>query len=278
MAVMEIVLLITRYHALVLLLLAMLFPNEIGALQTQGDTLSGRQDQVELEDSGPVRLSKSPRVSDDFFNDTLFVGDSVTRKLELYALKQRKTDPELLGDARFYAAASLGSGNLQKPISNKSVHPKVNGTKMFVEDAVAACEAKKVYIMLGMNDIAVYDIQGSVDNMMALIGKVREKSPGVEVYVQSVTPRILGKDQKTLNNRNIVRYNQLLCDTIEASGLRHVWFVDVASVLRGEDGTLPRAYCSDPGDQGIHFTDAACKIWIDYLYTHTPQAGPKSAL
>jgi hypothetical protein len=278
MAVIEIILFIARTNALVLLLLAMLFPNAIEGRQLQENALSGGQAQVEMAYSGPVRLPEGPRVSDDFFNDTLFVGDSVTRKLELYALKQRKTDPELLGNARFYAAASLGSGNLQKPISNKSVHPKVNGTKMLVEDAVAACEAKKVYIMLGMNDIAVYDIQGSVDNMMALIGKVREKSPGVEVYVQSVTPRILGKDQKTLNNRNIVRYNQLLCDTIEASGLRHVWFVDVASVLRGEDGTLPRAYCSDPGDQGIHFTDAACKIWIDYLYTHTPQAGPKSAL
>ena len=38
-----------------------------------------------------------------------------------------------------------------------------------------------------MNDIAVYGIQGSVDNLMALIGKVREKSPDVEIYVESVT-------------------------------------------------------------------------------------------
>ena len=39
--------------------------------------------------------------------------------------------------------------------------------------------------------------------------------------------------------------------------------------LRDEEGYLPEAYCSDPEDQGIHFTDLACGIWIEYLYTHT---------
>lgn len=103
-----------------------------------------------------------------FFSGALFVGDSVTRKLELYVRNQRKTNPGLLGDARFFSIASLGSGNLQKPVSPKSAHPKLNGQKMLLEDAVTACGAKKLYIMLGMNDIAVYGIQGSVDNLMAL--------------------------------------------------------------------------------------------------------------
>ena len=216
-------------------------------------------------------LRSGPRVEDAFFDDTLIVGDSVTRKLELYVRNQRKTDPNLLGKARFFTAGSLGSGNLQRPITQKSVHPKLDGVKMTLEDAVATVKAKKVYIMLGMNDIAAYGVQGSVDNLMALIGKVREKSPRVEIFVESVTPRVRGRDEKTLNNANIVKYNELLCQTIRDSGIPKLWFVDVASALRDEDGTLPRAYCSDPGTMGIHFTDAACEIWIDYLYTHTPR-------
>ena len=106
--------------------------------------------------------------------------------------------------------------------------------------------------------------------MLTLIRKVRKKAPDVAVYVQSATPRIRGKDQKTLNNANLVKYNEALCAALEDSGLKDVYFVDVASALRGEDGTLPMEYCSDPEDQGIHFTDAACEIWINYLYTHTP--------
>lgn len=269
MTVIEIILCIARGQAVAVLLAAMLFPGAIRVPASDSNPPAAQVQAME-EEPGPVLIPEGPRAEDAFFDDTLFVGDSVTRKLELYVRNQRKTNPSLLGTARFFSIASLGSGNLQRPVSRKSAHPKLNGQKMLLEDAVVACEAKKLYIMLGMNDIAVYGIQGSVDNLMALIGKVREKSPDVEIYVESVTPRVRGKDQKTLNNANIERYDQLLCETIESSGLANIWFVDVASVLRGEDGTLPRKYCSDPGVQGIHFTDAACEIWIDYLYTHTP--------
>ena len=265
------ILLVTRRLTAMVLFMAMLFPNAIQVPQApRGDSPIQHQP-AGGEDGGALGLPGNLRVEDSFFNDTVFVGDSVTRKLELYVRNQRKKNPVLLGDARFFSIPSLGSGNLQKPVSRKSAHPKLNGQKMLLEDAVVACKAKKLYIMLGMNDIAIYGIQGSVDNMMTLIGKVRERTPGVEIYVESVTPRVRGKDQKTLNNANIERYNRLLCETIEKSGLPNLWFVDVASVLRGEDGTLPRKYCSDPGVQGIHFTDAACEIWLDYLYTHTPQ-------
>ena len=34
-----------------------------------------------------------------------------------------------------------------------------------------------------------------------------------------------------------------------------------------ENGALPEKYCGDPEPegQGIHFTNEACKIWVDYL-------------
>ncbi len=252
---------------MLVLLVATLFPGTI-ALAPEPEPPKPLI-QIEVREIGSLGLPKRAPVEDGFFDDTLFIGDSVTKKLELYVREKRKSEPNLLGNARFYSAASLGSGNLQNPVSRKSIHPKINGQKMLPEDAVAACGAKKLYIMLGMNDIAIYGIEGSVDNMMALIDKVRAQSPDVQIYVQSVTPRLKGYNQKMLNNANIERYNQLLCETIESSGLENIWFLDVASVFRGADGSLQRAYCSDPHDQGIHFTDAACDIWIEYLYTHT---------
>jgi hypothetical protein len=52
-------------------------------------------------------------------------------------------------------------------------------------------------------------------------------------------------------------------------------FVDVAGVMRDEKGNLPDAYCSDAPTMGMHFTNEACQVWVDYLLTHTgyvPQA------
>ena len=34
-------------------------------------------------------------------------------------------------------------------------------------------------------------------------------------------------------------------------------------------GHLIRSYCSDPDGMGMHFAYAGCKVWVDYLYTHT---------
>ena len=31
------------------------------------------------------------------------------------------------------------------------------------------------------------------------------------------------------------------------------------------DGYLPSEYCGDQEAQGIHFTDAACELWVKYL-------------
>ena len=272
-----------RALALALLAATALFPIGANDARADGD-IFGMEVAPELEalptptpepeptpDSSVLGLPKGSRAKDSFFNGTLFVGDSVTLKLERYVRAARKKNPSLLGKAKFFCAGSLGSGNLQEKVSAKSNHPSLKGKKMLLEDAVKASKAKRVYIMLGMNDIAVYGIQGSVDNMMSLIRKVRKKSPNVEIYVQSATPRLKGKDQKKLNNANLEKYDQQLCQAVKDYGKPGVYFVDVASALRADDGTLPKAYCSDPEGQGIHFTDEACEIWIDYLYTHTPQ-------
>ena len=219
----------------------------------------------------PLGLPAGARVSDDFFNGTIFVGDSVTLKLDRYVRQVRQSDaPNLLGNAKFFTSGGLGSGNLQEPVTKDSSHPTFKGKKMLLENAIAEAKARKVYIMLGMNDLAVFGVEGSVDSMMSLLKRIRENSPEVEIFVESATPRLAGKDQKTLNNANLEKYNELLCAAVESSGMEKVYFVDVASVLRDENGCLPLEYCSDPEDQGIHFTDEACQIWIDYLYTHTP--------
>ena len=36
-----------------------------------------------------------------------------------------------------------------------------------------------------------------------------------------------------------------------------------------ENGYLRQDYCSDADGMGIHFTNAGCAAWVDYLFTHT---------
>ena len=213
----------------------------------------------------PPEEATNPPVDWSWFDDAVFVGDSVSLKLKYYATQMRKSDPGFLGKAQFLTAGSLGSGNALWEVSSESVHPSYQGKKMLLEESIPKTGAKKVFIMLGINDIAVYGIDGSVKNLETLLDRIAAAVPEVQFYVQSATPIHRGCEKRVLNNANLEIYNQ----SVQALCERRGWhFMDVASVLRDAEGFLPSAYCSDREGMGIHFTDAACQVWLDSLKTH----------
>ncbi len=210
------------------------------------------------------QLPKSARVSSDYFDDVVFVGDSISEGLNYYEAAN-----DVLGKAKFLTSVSLGSTNALWAVSDRSVHPRWNGQKMKVEDAIPLTGAKKVYIMLGMNDIISVGVDRSIQNFTTLCNKILKKSPHVQMYVESVTPRTnqgAKSDNGPLNNKSITAYNKKLSALCQTRGW---YFVNVAEVMFDSTGYLNRSYCSDPNGMGMHFAYAGCKVWVDYLYTHT---------
>ena len=203
-------------------------------------------------------------VGASFFDDAVFIGDSISLRLTMYC----QANPDALGKAQFLTAGSLGSGNaLWDENSQDAVFPTYNGQAVTLQDGVQKSGAKKVFIMLGMNDVGLYGVEGARDNMETLIGLILEKSPNVTIYVQSMTPMLTTHQLKSLNNPNIEAYNKLLREMCA----EHGWnFVDVASVMKESDGGLIPAYCSDGGDggMGMHFTNEGAVAWVNYLRTH----------
>ncbi len=211
-------------------------------------------------------VPESAEKDQSFLNGAVFVGDSVTLKLKNYVTQKRKSEPGFFGTAAFLAAGSMGSGNALQPLSADSIHPYYNGDKALLEDSAAKMGADKVYLMLGINDVAPYGVEGAAKNLEILAKRFRDQVPGIKIYIQSATPMLPEKQKKTLNNPNLERYNQLVSEFCEKDGWH---FLDVASVMRDGTGSLKREYCSDPDDLGLHFTDAACEVWIHYILTHT---------
>ncbi len=213
----------------------------------------------------PGAVSESAKVKSDYFDNVAFVGDSVSLKLSYYA-----ASTGCLGKAQFFTAGSLGANNALWEISDESVHPSYRGEKTLIEDCIALSGVKQVYIMLGMNDIGLYGVEDTIKSYETLISRILKESPDVKIVIQSMTPMtststILGS---SLNNENIKLYNQKLSDLCAAKG----WaFVDVASVMYDAQGVnLNPDYCSDPVGLGVHFTEAGCDAWVEYLSTHTP--------
>lgn len=217
---------------------------------------------------GPLGLPEGERVEDSFFNGAVFVGDSVTMKLRNYVVQQRRGDhPKMLGNAKFLVEGGLGSHNLVAPVTKSSLHPTIGGKKMTLEDALEKLNAKKVFIMLGANDVYSTGLDKSVANMGTLIRRIHEKLPDVQIFIESATPRF---NERGPNSNSLFKYNCALYKEMAELQLEGVYFVDVAYVMRGDDGRLIKAYCSDADGMGLHFTDKGCQEWLKYLYTHTP--------
>lgn len=232
------------------------------------ETPSGENgmDMIEYAHRIEGQVVECGRVDKSYFDDVAFVGDSISNYLGYYA-----TATGALGNATFLTSGSLSATNALWEISEESVHPRYNGEKMLIEDAVAACGAKKLYIMLGMNDLGINTLDEAEEKYRTLLDKITEKSPGIQICIESMTPMLRTEralTDKYLNNDNIAAYNERLNKMCQEKGW---YFINVASVFYAQDGFLKADYCSDPTSMGIHPSNAGCDRWIDYLYTHTPQ-------
>ena len=209
-------------------------------------------------------VEKSSAVDISYFDDAAIVGDSVSLSLQYY-----NAASSVLGNAVFLCAGSLSPKNALWEVSEISVHAMYGGTKMKVEDAVAASGVKKVYIMLGINSLSG-GVDDCINDMTKLINNILEKSPNVKILVQSVTPMTKTSPIITqkLNNYVINEYNQRL---YELCCSNRWYYLNVAEAFRDSEGNLIDSYCSDGAAMGIHFTFEADRAWADYLKTHVPE-------
>lgn len=206
-------------------------------------------------------------VDQSWFDDAVFIGDSVTLKLSYYC-----EDHDDLGKAEFLCAGSLGYTNALWELDHEdNVHPTYNGEKVTVDEGAKMLGSKKIFIMLGMNDIGLYGIDGAASSMIELTDKIAEKCPDATIYIQSVTPMVAGNSLGDLNNENIYLFDDKLKEICKEKGYQ---YLDVASAVSNEDGSLIYEYCGDPPTDdnpdamGLHFTDVGCQKWAEYLRNH----------
>jgi len=209
-------------------------------------------------------VPESGAVPLDWFDDAVLIGDSVTVALRMYCV-----DTQALGGAQFLCENSLSATNALWEISDESVHPVFNGAKIRLEDGVAACGARNVYIMLGINNIS-FGVDYAIGDMFTVIQNILAKSPDVNILIESVTPMTTTSNilSSSLNNARIIEYNEKLRELCGENGW---YYVDVAEQFRDAQGNLPPSYCSDPNGMGIHLNYTAAQAWIDYLRTHVPE-------
>ncbi len=201
-----------------------------------------------VTDKNPIGNSDSQATG--FFSDAAFLGDSVSMML-----RNRCVNTGDLPGALFLVQGSYGAGHAV----NGTMLINYQGQKMSPEDAIARSGAKKVFIMLGMNDLNIYGIDGTIEKWGVLTKRIKAKSPDVTIYVQSMSPVLTGAESGKLNNTTIDQYNVKLKSFADANGFT---YIDVASALKDSTNGLASSYCSDGF---VHLSPAGADVWIRIL-------------
>lgn len=192
----------------------------------------------------------------EFYDDAVFVGDSVSLMLSSYA-----AETGLLGNAQFLVRSSYSVIHAV----NNTMLMYFRGEQLPLPEAIAGCGAKKVFIMLGMNDIGAYGISKTMERWEIMLSQIRERNPDVEIYIQSMTPVYTGGENGALNNPNTDSYNKQLVAFAEENGCV---YLDIASYMKDSTGGLAEVYCSD---EYVHLTRAAAETWIKVLIAFAEQ-------
>ena len=211
-----------------------------------------------VDTSGYSYTSKvpvSPAVDNSYFDDAIFIGDSITEGIKAYNLMSNTTVVSNVGISLFNVATRqcINTGD---------------GTRITIPQAIKQYpNATKIYIMLGVNGLN----GTTVDNFKNLYGNfidiVRSSHPNAKIYIISMFPINEKKFYnsgypKGISNAQIDQFNFELMKLCDAKGVN---FLYVAECIKEADGSLSANATGD----GMHIGPAYYERWFKYMREHT---------
>lgn len=221
-----------------------------------GESASGTESGENPEPELTEEEKRAEAEVDAYFDNAVFVGDSIMLGFRNYAMKRQDT---FLSGPQFLAAGSFSVNNALWPVDDKSVHPVYRGEQHQIWDSIAMMGSKRVFLMLGMNDLNINGVEGTCSKYEELVDKIKETDPDAEIHIMSMTYILHGKETGMLQNDIIRQYNEEL---EKLAGEKGWGFVDISQPLADENGDLAVEYCSD---DFAHQRPEAYDVWVSVL-------------
>ncbi len=208
---------------------------------------------------------------EQFFADSVLIGDSVSQGFENYAMQMKNQSKEagqpvdpVLGTMKFLTSSGYSLLGAFDPVSATSKHPRCMGQQRPVWESVKLLGAKHIYMFLGINDLGgKYHITWKYK---ALIKKIKEVNPDCDFTILSATPTVKDGAQKGVNNQAIRELNVELKKMAQENGWN---YIDIASRVSDAEGNLKQEYNLD---NYIHENAAGYAVWTQTLKDY---AAPK---
>lgn len=198
-------------------------------------------------------MTTTGTVDADYFADALFIGDSRTVGLSEYC-------EELDAQATFYGKVSLSIYE-----ANNKAFVKSGGSKLTLDQALAGKDFKKVYIMVGINEIGYGSTDGWLNNYIEVIGKIQAACPDAIIYLQAIMHVTAEYDNTKAPNDSINGVINTRSEALKTlADNRRIFYLDINEAFDDEYGNLQ----ADISFDGVHLKAAAYTMWYEYLKTH----------
>ncbi len=190
-------------------------------------------------------------VTDDYFEDALFIGDSRTVGLSEYC-------EELSTRAAFYSKISL---TIYTVLDSEFI--STDDGKISVRQALSENQYSKIYIMLGLNEIGTGTAETFCAAYSDVVNQIRELQPDAIIYIQGIMHVTEEKSSADahFNNPNINERNEALSQLADN---KTIFYIDMNEAVDDENGNLLAELSFD----GVHLKASSYERWHQYLLTH----------
>lgn len=205
-------------------------------VESTGDTVVDEPVVAEPDDTADTRYSR------EFFENDLFIGDSITTGIHLYNKLDMKN-----------VAASVGYTPYKAYTEECDLY---DGTSATALDYAKRMQPKRIYIMLGSNGLLAAGAME--DSYKTLIDKLSAACPSAEIYCISVTP-IAKYTDYTITNDMVTSFNSFIKTACKEKGIT---YIDFWSQMIGGDGY---AKAEMVADDGLHFNGSTYDNMLSFI-------------
>ena len=224
---------------------------------TQDSSVSVPESQSSAVDLSSITLvPELDRVTSEYFDNAVFIGDSITEGIKTYGM---------MTNATVIAATGINLSTI-----TTSAVVKTESGRVTVLDALKQYpDTGKIYILLGANGIAWMEKDSFVQMYSDFVKELKAQCPDALIYIQSIFPineeKFSEHYDSEITNEKIREYNSALLDMSKELG---VYYLNVAETIADQNGALS----DDATTDGMHIGTDYYEKWFNYLKKHAVPA------
>ena len=190
-------------------------------------------------------------VDQSYLDDAVFIGDSRTDTIKLYAGWD---------NAAYYVRTGT---NIWSIMDETVASDPETGNMISVDAALQKQTFGKVYIMLGVNELGTGTAETFYQQFKKVVERIRELQPDAVIFVESIIHVSASKDAEgtAINNEEINVRNEWLKKLADN---KTVFFLDANEVLDDDSGALKEDYTFD----GVHLKADQLEAWKQFFMEH----------